>query len=160
MRSIALLAAARLLKAAVETSSCQSSSAAPVDGTCSNVATGGESGDQPERVVIRGDNAAASDSVIATSSSLASDIADSSVLLASSKALWEEDEPSAIVAKPSRESLPLLMFISQKALQKANQGLDWAIMGLKKDEDGDAAHAFLGPFTFANSRQDSKNAKT
>mmetsp|Transcript_28304 Transcript_28304/g.45533 ORF Transcript_28304/g.45533 Transcript_28304/m.45533 type:complete len:87 (-) Transcript_28304:386-646(-) len=72
----------------------------------------------------------------------------------------EEDEPSAIVAKPSRESLPLLMFISQKALQKANQGLDWAIMGLKKDEDGDAAHAFLGPFTFANSRQDSKNAKT
>mmetsp|Transcript_164 Transcript_164/g.424 ORF Transcript_164/g.424 Transcript_164/m.424 type:complete len:154 (-) Transcript_164:290-751(-) len=69
---------------------------------------------------------------------------------------WNSSRPGneIVVARaPAQENLPLLMYISTKALQKANQGLEWSMQRLITDEDGDRAHAFLGPFSFAQRKE-------
>ncbi|GAB5359898.1 hypothetical protein AAMO2058_000581600 [Amorphochlora amoebiformis] len=70
----------------------------------------------------------------------------------------KEDLPMA-VRTPNYDSLPVLMYISQKALQKANQGLEWTIQSLEIDEDGDEAHAFLGPFLFSSTTNNGYDEK-
>mmetsp|Transcript_1102 Transcript_1102/g.1533 ORF Transcript_1102/g.1533 Transcript_1102/m.1533 type:complete len:156 (+) Transcript_1102:35-502(+) len=67
------------------------------------------------------------------------------------------DEETPLVRKPDLASLPLLMYISQKALQKANQGLEWTSKRLREDEDGDSAHDFLGPFSFSSADNKTRN---
>jgi hypothetical protein len=54
-------------------------------------------------------------------------------------------------------SRPLLLQVRQGSAASRVQGLDWAVQSLQWDADGDCAHEFLGPFSFA---ADSDTART